>query len=393
MRRTLTALACTLLSVPALAQDPAPAPQKPAIVAPRLNLPSGDLKSKLQARPAFNAAARADEAPLPPVVGKDGFVARVNGVGLPLKDFTEKFDQFSQGFQTRKRAIPRKLALRYRESLVKRMVEEELIAQETKRLNIVPTPEDLKAALDEHKKLFSSEEQFLSYLKTKNLTEQQVQETLLHNILVKLMLKREKKGQVSDADVAGYYEKSRSKYEIKEQVRASHILIKLEASATPEQVKAALDKATAAAGRARKGEDFSALAKELSEGPTAPRGGDLGLFGRGRMVKEFDEAVFAMKPGGVSDPIRTRFGWHVIKLMERQEARTRPLEEVKENIKRMLESRAERQARADMIEALRAKGKVEIYLPAEDEAPAKPTLPVSTKPMQPAPAPAPAPAP
>ena len=166
-----------------------------------------------------------------------------------------------------------------------------------------------------------------------------------------------------------------------------------EASATPEQVKAALDKATAAAGRARKGEDFSALAKELSEGPTAPRGGDLGLFGRGRMVKEFDEAVFAMKPGGVSDPIRTRFGWHVIKLVERQEERTRPLEEVKENITRMLESRAERQARADMIEALRAKGKVEVYLPDEDEAPAKPTLPVSTKPMQPAPAPAPAPAP
>jgi len=332
-------------------------------------------------------------------VGKDGFVARVNAVGVPLKAFTEKYEQFAQSFQSRKRAIPRKLALRYRESLVKRLVEEELIAQEAKRLNVTPTPADLKEALDEHKRLFSSEEQFLTYLKSKSLTEQQVQETLLHNILVKLLLKRSQVGQVTEEEVKAYYEKSKSKYEVKEQVRASHVLIKLEASATPEQVKDALDKATAAAARARKGEDFAALAKELSEGPTAPRGGDLGLFGRGRMVKEFDDAAFAMKPGDVSDPVRTRFGWHVIKVLERQEAHTRTLADVKENIKRMLESRAERQARADMIEALRAKGKVEVYLPEErDEDAGKPTLPVKTQPapapaapVAPAPAPAPAP--
>lgn len=387
MRRTLTALACTLLSAPVFAQDPAPTPEKPAVSIPKINLPKGDLKGKLQPKPALSALAAEgagkDEAPLAPVVGKDGLIARVNGIGIPLKGFSEKYEQFSKGFEGRKRAVPRKLALRYRESLVKRIVEEELINQEAKRLGVAPTAEEMQAALDEHKKLFSSEEQFLSYMKSKDLTEQQVQETLLHNVLVKKLLQRAKVGQVTEADVTAYYEKSKSKYEVKEQVRASHILIKLEQSATPEQVKAALDKATTAAERARKGEDFAALAKTLSEGPTAPRGGDLGLFGRGRMVKEFDDAVFAMKVGEVSNPVRTRFGWHVIKLMERQEARTRPLSEVKENIQRMLESRSERQARADMIERLRAQSKVEIYLPEEPEEAPKPQLPVT--PTTPAP--------
>jgi peptidyl-prolyl cis-trans isomerase C len=388
MRRTLTALACTLLSAPVFAQDPAPTPEKPALSIPKINLPKGDLKGKIQPKPTLGGLAAGDSAgkdepPLAPVVGKDGLIARVNGAGIPLKGFSEKYEQFSQGFQTRKRAIPRKLALRYRESLVKRMIEEELISQEAKRLNVVPTAQDLKAALDEHKKLFSSEEQFLNYLKSKNLTEQQVQETLLHNVLVKLLLQKAKVGQVTDAEVTAYYEKSKSKYEVKEQVRASHILIKLEPNATPEQVKAALDKATTAADRARKGEDFAALAKTLSEGPTAPRGGDLGLFGRGRMVKEFDETVFNMKIGAISDPVRTRFGWHVIKLIERQEGRTRPLEEVKENIQRMLESRAERQARADIIEGLRAQAKIELYLPEEPEDAPKPQLPVTPAPAAP----------
>jgi parvulin-like peptidyl-prolyl isomerase len=81
------------------------------------------------------------------------------------------------------------------------------------------------------------------------------------------------------------------------------------------------------------------------------------------MVKEFDEKAFAMKVGEVSDPVKTRFGWHVIRVVERKDARLRPFDEVKDSIKRSLTNRANRTARQKLIEKLRAKAKIEIYLP------------------------------
>jgi parvulin-like peptidyl-prolyl isomerase len=123
------------------------------------------------------------------------------------------------------------------------------------------------------------------------------------------------------------------------------------------------DKIAAEAKANNNDEAFAALAKKHSEGPTAPRGGDLSFFARNRMVKEFDQTAFSMKVGEISDPVKTRFGWHVIRVVEKKDARTRPFEEVQESISRTLRNRANRTARQDLIEKLRAKAKVEIYLP------------------------------
>ena len=100
-------------------------------------------------------------------------------------------------------------------------------------------------------------------------------------------------------------------------VRAAHILVETEEEA----------KAVAEAARAD-GADFAALAKEKSTGPSGPRGGDLGWFAKGQMVPEFETAVFALKPGEVSEPVQTQFGWHVIKLV----SVAPPMEEVREQL-------------------------------------------------------------
>lgn len=134
---------------------------------------------------------------------------------------------------------------------------------------------------------------------------------------------------VTPVDVEQYYEDNISQYSTPEQVRASHILLRTEGK-DEAAVRAAAERI---AGEARGGADFAALAKQYSEDETTrEQGGDLGLFGRGQMVPEFEGAAFSLDPGAVSDPVRSTFGFHVIKAVEKQGGVTRTLDDVREAI-------------------------------------------------------------
>lgn len=124
--------------------------------------------------------------------------------------------------------------------------------------------------------------------------------------------------EIDEAGVQEYYEKNRRQFVQPEMVKARHILFKADEDAPESEVNAARANAMKAMLRAREGEDFADLARELSEGPSSAQGGDLGWFPRGAMVEPFEEKAFAMKAGEVSDPLRTRFGWHVIKVEEKR---------------------------------------------------------------------------
>ncbi|XPV76658.1 MAG: SurA N-terminal domain-containing protein [Desulfovibrio sp.] len=145
------------------------------------------------------------------------------------------------------------------------------------------------------------------------------------------------KEDVTDAEVKAYYEAYKEKYSQDAQVKAQHILYKVEEGASEADVAAARKKAEKVVKMARKnGADFGKLAIKYSEGPSGPNGGELGWFGRGMMVKPFETAAFAMKKGEVSEPVRTRFGWHVIKLEDAKDAGTQPLEDVRDSIVKVL---------------------------------------------------------
>ncbi len=141
---------------------------------------------------------------------------------------------------------------------------------------------------------------------------------------------------VSDDDLQRYYQQHIDEYSIAEQRRARHILIKTTQNDTKEQLAEKRNRAEELQKKAKGGKDFAALAKQYSEGPSASAGGDLGLFARGRMVKPFDDTVFALGKGEVSDVVQTRFGFHVIKLEDVIPASTKPLAEVKGKIEAAL---------------------------------------------------------
>ncbi len=137
---------------------------------------------------------------------------------------------------------------------------------------------------------------------------------------------------VTEKEIQSFYEYNNAAYSQPKQVKARHILFKLGENALKETEEKVRKVAEAVLAKARKGEDFAKLAKAHSEGPTKAKGGDLGYFEKGQMMPSFDEAAFKLKRGEISDLVRTRFGYHIIKVEDIKEARTQTLEEVRDPI-------------------------------------------------------------
>ena len=140
----------------------------------------------------------------------------------------------------------------------------------------------------------------------------------------------------TDREIKDYYEYNINTFSEPKQVKARHILFKLSQDASEAEEKEVREKAAKVLEEAKQGKDFAELAEKFSEGPTKAKGGDLGYFSEGRMAKPFEVAAFKMKKGEISELVRTRFGYHIIKVEDIKEARTKSLDEVREQIVKTL---------------------------------------------------------
>jgi len=157
---------------------------------------------------------------------------------------------------------------------------------------------------------------------------------------------------VAEEDIRDYYESNLEKFKNPKTVQARHILIKVAQNAKPEDVESARQRAEDVLKLAREGQDFAALARQYSEGPTKTKGGDLGTFRREAMVKPFADKAFSMKAGDISDPVRTRFGWHIIKVEKINPAKTLSLDEAQKDIEKTLKTERSRNLAYDEAEAI-----------------------------------------
>jgi len=140
----------------------------------------------------------------------------------------------------------------------------------------------------------------------------------------------------TDREIKDYYEYNINTFSEPKQVKARHILFKLSQDASEAEEKEVKERATKVLEEAKQGKDFAELAEKFSEGPTKAKGGDLGYFSEGQMAKPFEVAAFKMKKGEISELVRTRFGYHIIKVEDIKEARTKSLDEVREQIVKTL---------------------------------------------------------
>jgi peptidyl-prolyl cis-trans isomerase D len=176
-------------------------------------------------------------------------------------------------------------------------------------------------------------------------------------------------GEASPEELRAYYDAHRDEFAQEERVHARHILLRVDDQRPIEAAEAAM---AAIRGRLDAGEDFAAVAGEVSEDPgSKPRGGDLGFFGRGRMLKEFEDAAFAASPGQLVGPVRTSFGLHLIQVLERRAAGQPEFDEVRgliQNRLRAERARAAAEAKAKELAArLRSGGAPGLAAVAQEE--------------------------
>lgn len=168
--------------------------------------------------------------------------------------------------------------------------------------------------------------------------------------LISLIMKKEveEKSVISDDEVTTFFKKNEDKFRIGTEIKASHILVE-----TEEEAKALIDKIN-------NGEKLAKLAKTHSKDKgSAEKGGDLGYFGRGKMVPEFERAVLSLKVGELSKPVKTRFGFHVIKLTDIKEGDPANFEQSKESVRKQLVSAKRKKLFDSYIEKLKSSGKIE----------------------------------
>lgn len=185
--------------------------------------------------------------------------------------------------------------------------------------------------------------------------------------LISLLLQKEveERATVSDAEIQAFFDANEEKFRIGTEIRASHILVET------------AEKATALINKIKSGEQFAKLAKANSKDKgSAEKGGDLGYFGRGKMVPEFERAVLNLKVGELSNPVKTRFGFHVIKLIDIKEGDPANFDQSIGSIQKQLVSMKRKQLFDSFIEKLKDAGSIEkdmavlmsIKLPWEEEA-------------------------
>jgi peptidyl-prolyl cis-trans isomerase C len=313
-----------------------------------------------QASAADEKTAQAQET----VSGGGDNVAMVNGTPITRADYDRVMGYAKQqAFLRTKDGKPLDDA-QVKKEVMDQLIGGELLYQETQKAGIRIDPKTVDERLAQFKKRFSNDADYKASLKTMNLSENQIKSDIERSLAIEKFVldKFMDKVSVPEKEIKEYYESHAHLFNQPEQVRASHILIKVDSKATESEQAEALKKIKAVQEKQKKGEDFAQLAKTYSEGPSSSKGGDIGYFIRGQMAPPFEEAAFKMKPGEVSDVVKTRFGYHLIKVTDKKPATKVTYEDMKERIAQFLKREKVQKEVKEFVDKLRKDAKVEILL-------------------------------
>lgn len=252
-----------------------------------------------------------------------------------------------------------------KKNLLEELISQELLAQEGTKLGIKADGVMVDDRLKTLKSRFPSEEEFKSALSRSNLSEPELRSQMERGLLIHEVLSREviQKVTISPQESKEYYDTHPDDFKQPQQVRASHILIKLEPKAEEDAKAKARWEIEEVRKKLSKGADFAALAKEFSQCPSKAQGGDLGFFERGQMTKPFEDAAFSLKPGQTSGIVETEFGYHLIRVTEEKPAGMLSYENVKGELEEQLKEAKTRTEVGRYVEGLRNKAKVERLTP------------------------------
>ena len=248
------------------------------------------------------------------------------------------------------------------EVAIERIIARELIFQQALAEGVVATDEQITKETVKVMANFPSPEEFYATLEKAGVDKDSYYRMIRQDLSVNMLTEKKALNapEPSDEEVKAFFEANPEKMRKPAQVRASHILVK----ATDDESDEAKTKADDIYRQVQADEaNFAALAQEHSACPSGEQGGDLGFFGPGSMVKEFEAAAFALKPGEISDVVKTPFGYHLIKVTERQEENTLSFDEIKPQIVSFLQEQAGAKQLHAWVEELRSKAEIDFSKP------------------------------
>jgi len=293
-----------------------------------------------------------------------GKIAVVNGSMITQEDFDREMGRVRQQFLNMGKPLIDSQIPKIKKEVLENLIDFELLYQETQRKGIKIDEATINEQVMTLKKRFPSEAEFKTALTKSNLSEAAIKTQIARGMAIEQLIDTyvPKKATVSDQEIKAFYESRPGLFKQPEQVRASHILIKVDSQADEVKRAEAQKKIKEIQQKLQKGEDFATLAKALSEGPSKVKGGDLGYFSRGRMVKSFEEAAFALRPNEVSDIVETKFGYHLIKVIEKRPEAITAFKDAKDKLGQYLKQQKVQKEVSMYVDKLKEKAKVERFL-------------------------------
>ncbi len=258
----------------------------------------------------------------------------------------------------------------YRRLVLDRLIERTILLDAAKDMRLNVPAKEVQQKISEIRTRFPDRNAFNLALLKQNVTLKDLEGKVGEALLIRKVIDNvtATTPTVSDAEIKKYYKEHPDRFKQPEEVRASHILVKVERNAPKAERKKARKEIEALHKEILKVADFAQLARENSDCPSGKLAdGDLGWFRRGKMAPAFEKAAFALKVGEVSDIVETRFGYHIIKVTDKHEARTVPLSEVKDKIKKELTEQARMKQFMEWLKNRKARTNITYTNPADKQ--------------------------
>jgi peptidyl-prolyl cis-trans isomerase SurA len=317
-------------------------------------------------------APPASSAPAPQGRVLNRVAATVNGEVLTLREV----EQRAGSAYARAQAMPPGPAREAARAAALRIAFDQLVAErlfdaQASALGVEVSAQEVDGALDEIKRRNGLDDEGLDRaLAQQGLDRESFRRSVKRDLesMRILQLKVRNRVKVTDEDVRAYWQSHPQEFKQDEEVHARHLFVAAAPDAGPEGEARARAAAERLVARARAGEDFAALAREASAAPSARDGGDLGWLRRGQVQAELEGPIFALPPGGISDLVRTRTGFHVLKVEARRGGGLRPFDEVKEEIRNHLVNEQAESYRNQFVAELRKDATIDVRIPELREA-------------------------
>jgi peptidyl-prolyl cis-trans isomerase C len=291
-----------------------------------------------------------------------GIAAIVEGTRISEKQLQQAIDNYLQQQGTNVGAIrdPKRFK-EVRAKVLDVLIGQELLWQAASRDKTVADDAEVNQAISQYQAQFDSDSAFDIKLQQGGYNQTTFYQDLRRRISAQKWIDKFVKNnlEVSADEVHVFYLENGQEFTQPEEIRARHILIKLESGASDEARENARALLSGIRNNIVGGGDFAALAKQLSQGPSAAKGGDLGYFTRGQMVAPFEQAAFALAPGEVSEIVETRFGLHLIKLVDRKPPVQYAEKDVSEKIHAYLMQQKYRRAVDEAVSRLKTEATIE----------------------------------